>query len=266
MPAPVPLPPPADGGTVASGFPCEVVELLQNYCVSCHANPPRAGAPVSLLSLSDLSAPAPSDGAVSVAEAAAARMRDSARPMPPAPATPVPMPQLQAFEAWVQGGMASNGCGSGMMPTDPFDTPTQCSSGEFWTGGDDGNPRMHPGRTCVSCHEEENRDRGEIEAPPLWIGGTVYPTAHEPDDCLGAPGPATVEITDADGTVFELPVNRSGNFRMEQASGNVTFPVTAVVFYEGRARAMPEPAPHGNCNACHTEQGTEGAPGRIVLP
>jgi len=29
---------------------------------------------------------------------------------------------------------------------------------------------------------------------------------------------------------------------------------------------MPIPAPHGDCNACHTETGTMGAPGRVLAP
>ena len=115
---------------------------------------------------------------------------------------------------------------------------------------------MHPGGACISCHATTP------EAPTLALGGTVYPTAHEPDDCMGAAG-ATVEITDANGVVTTLPSNGSGNFLFE---GTVAFPYTARVLYQGRERRMMGSRTTGNCGSCHTETGKNGAPGRIMLP
>jgi hypothetical protein len=43
--------------------------------------------------------------------------------------------------------------------------------------------------------------------------------------------------------------------------------VTTRVEYNGQVRKMLTPlATTGNCNACHTEAGTQNAPGRIMLP
>jgi hypothetical protein len=68
------------------------------------------------------------------------------------------------------------------------------------------------------------------EAPRLQIGGTVYPTGHEPNDCYGATS-AAVEVTDANGQVTSLPVNESGNFLTSQA---IAFPIHVAVVANGK--------------------------------
>ncbi|MGD0679831.1 MAG: hypothetical protein ABSC94_30975 [Polyangiaceae bacterium] len=42
--------------------------------------------------------------------------------------------------------------------------------------------------------------------------------------------------------------------------------LTATITYNGKTAAMTTPQMTGDCNSCHTEQGANGAPGRIVLP
>ena len=100
------------------------------------------------------------------------------------------------------------------------------------------------------------------------IGGTVYPTAHEPNDCDGVNGStdgATVVITDSTGATFTLNVNSAGNF-YESRSTTIVMPFQAKVVQGGKERAMATPQSTGDCNACHTEAGTNNAPGRIMLP
>jgi hypothetical protein len=144
---------------------------------------------------------------------------------------------------------------------DPYATAPTCTSGHNWTYGDSGSVLMHPGQACLNCHSMYFR------APNFAFAGTVYPSAHEPDDCNGADGlngdEMHVIVTDANGTVTDVFVNQSGNF---YSYNTVTFPITAVVTYQGRTRAMTTPAPSGDCNSCHTENGTSAAPGRIMLP
>lgn len=123
---------------------------------------------------------------------------------------------------------------------------------------------MQPGRPCIACHIAEEKE------PIIEIGGTVYPTGHEPDLCVSptAEG-AIVEITDAKSKVFRLRVNRMGNFSMyedEDEPQRIARPYKARVLYQGRVRVMKTPQTSGDCNACHTQKGTDGAPGRIVLP
>ena len=142
---------------------------------------------------------------------------------------------------------------------DAFGTPTTCTSGRMWTLGDRGSPIMHPGGACIDCHSN-------VGGPSLLVAGTVFPTAHEPTDCDGV-GPTgyTVVVTQADGTNLTLSVNSAGNFY--QAGFSIAFPITAkVVSPTGAERAMTTPQMSADCNSCHTVDGANGAPGRIVAP
>jgi hypothetical protein len=126
---------------------------------------------------------------------------------------------------------------------------------------------MQPGVACIACHS-----RGE--GPRFAFGGTVYPSAHEPDQCNGAAAQgATVVVVDSAGTSVMATVDGSGNF---YARGRVTLtpPLKAKVVFMGRERIMIGAVPSGDCNACHTQKGTTTvttmgaptAPGRILLP
>jgi hypothetical protein len=179
------------------------------------------------------------DAAALVEDAAAAR--DAARPDRASPATtPAPSPDAAA--------LARDGGG------DPFASPPRCTSGTRWSKGN--GELMAPGQSCLKCH-------------PLTVGGTVYPTGHEPDDCNGAAGSVqggwpTVVIVDANGGMESLSVNQAGNFSLDHVT--LVPPLRVKVVFMGRERAMLEPAPDGDCNACHTEAGDNKAPGRIVVP
>ena len=119
---------------------------------------------------------------------------------------------------------------------------------------------MHPGDACISCHTQNN-------GPSFTIAGTVFPTAHELDDCNGSNGTTDglqVVITDATGKVVTVAVNSVGNFH---SSSTIATPFTATVkASNGKTRAMTTPQTSGDCNSCHTEQGANGAPGRIMAP
>jgi mono/diheme cytochrome c family protein len=152
------------------------------------------------------------------------------------------------------------------MPERPepsvFDAEPTCTSGEYWDDGDDGDRRMHPGRACVSCHAER-------DGPRFAIAGTVFPTAHEPDECEGLDGEDDVEarvvITDATGREFQLEVNEVGNFHSAPGD-DIVMPIRAKVVQGDRERVMFGERMSGDCNACHTQNGENGAPGRIVAP
>ncbi|MCB9752561.1 MAG: hypothetical protein H6713_21610 [Myxococcales bacterium] len=144
----------------------------------------------------------------------------------------------------------------------------QCSSQQYWTMGDFESPLMHPGGACLTCHNMA--EPGEDIIGRLAIAGTVFPTLHEPDDCNGSSseaGPITVEITTADNAVLSLPVNAAGNFLYDlEESPAITFPITAKVRRGDQENVMNTPQATGDCNSCHTEQGANGAPGRILAP
>jgi hypothetical protein len=134
-----------------------------------------------------------------------------------------------------------------------YNTPVVCTSGDHWTGGDRGAGNMYPGRPCVACHTTK---RG----PPFTLAGTIFPTAHEPDDCNGADGfftGAAITITDANGMTHTTLANLAGNFY---------FPAAEKIVAGGRERMMVLPQMNPDCNACHTVKGDMMAPGRIMLP
>jgi hypothetical protein len=159
------------------------------------------------------------------------------------------------------------GCGEAgeKAAPDPFLGPSVCSSGMLRSINESASPEMAPGRACISCHEDSNIASGEQDAPLFAFAGTVYPTAHEPTDCIasGSEG-ALLEITDANGSLWTQLVNAAGNF--SDTPPGFAFPYTAKIRFQGRERAMQEAQPTGDCNMCHTQKGDIGAPGRIFLP
>ncbi|MEI9948790.1 MAG: hypothetical protein WDO74_07350 [Pseudomonadota bacterium] len=157
------------------------------------------------------------------------------------------------------------GVGDGAPAVAEFDGPSVCSSGRLRSINESESPEMGPGRACIACHADANAASGENDAPIFAFAGTVYPTAHEPTDCIasGSQG-AEIEITDADGRVFTQVANGSGNFFDEPPA--FSYPYRAKVRFQGRERAMAAAQVIGDCNSCHTELGKEAAPGRILLP
>jgi hypothetical protein len=148
---------------------------------------------------------------------------------------------------------------------DVFGGATTCTSGQVLpnvTG--DGYSGMDPGQTCVSCHKENG-------GPSFVLGGTVYPTGHEPDNCAGVTASdIKVVVTDANGTDHALTPNSSGNFYLSNSRRNpvaFAFPYTARVERGGKVvEQMGAAQTSGDCNSCHTETGANGAPGRIAAP
>jgi mono/diheme cytochrome c family protein len=204
--------------------------------------------------------PAPSEPAKKMAQKAVERMKSTTKPMPPPPAERATFNEAASIEAWVNAGAPrGSSCtpaGSGSGGGD--DTPSVCSSNKTWTSGDAKSSLMHPGGACITCHSA----RG---GPAFTIAGTIYPTLHEPNDCNGKDGAGalTVTLTDVNGGVITLPVNSVGNFYSQEE----LFPPLQVGLTDGMSyRAMGAVLTAGDCNACHTEKGVNGAPGRIRAP
>lgn len=133
----------------------------------------------------------------------------------------------------------------------------------MWTLGDQKSSDMEPGSECQTCHSFG----GEASGKQFDMAGTVYPTAHEPDDCYGVAG-ATVVITDKNGGTTDLSVSASGNFEHDDAVGffKIATPYTALVKVGSKTREMITPQTDGNCDNCHTTAGANDAPGRIMMP
>jgi cytochrome c553 len=258
----------SDDGGSSHGLPCDIDQILAASCRSCHGAVLAASAPMRLITLADLTRPSSVDPAKTYAQRSLARMMDGASPMPPPPATPVSASAIATFSAWVVAGTPAGSCGGdgGGVIDDPLNAAPTCTSGSQGTTGESVN--MTPGEACISCHQ-----RGE--GPPYQVAGTVFATGHEPDRCNGATGAASsvgeaqIVIVGADKSTITLSVQSpSGNFAYQ---GALAKPYRAKLVYRGRERVMVTEQSSGDCNACHTQQGTNPtggapAPGRITLP
>ena len=158
-------------------------------------------------------------------------------------------------DAGGRGGTAgASGAGGAGGAAGTFGVPPTCTSMTNWTAGE--SPTMRPGDACKSCHN------GTVTNPNFTIAGTVYPTAHEPTNCNGK-NSVQVVITPASGTAITLTTNAAGNF---YSTAKVTMPYTAKIVVGGAERPMMAAQTSGDCNSCHTQTGTQSAPGRIIVP
>lgn len=253
---------PTDAGAISSAdLPCAVASLLRSRCQVCHTQPPR-GAPMPLVTRADLLAPGLSNANRRVVDLVLANLESREMPPPPLPAATAD--EVAALRAWIAAGTPEATCTSNLPDAgadagpSPYDTPVRCSSGKYWEEDDGTGDKMRPGRACISCHLME------AAAPDWTIAGTVYPSAHEPDHCHGADdSDIEVVITGADGRELRLEVNSVGNFHTQE---RVAFPIRAKIVMDGRERHMGPAQSTGDCNSCHTQQGANGAPGRIMQP
>ena len=250
----------ANGNPIVVDVPCDVETILATYCWACHGVNPSGGAPSRLVTYGDLTSVT---AGVTNAARALVRMQDHSMPS----AGPVPsQAAIDAFAAWVDGGSPkATACDTAPAAgTNPYDTPLTCTSGKNQSPFIAGST-MEPGGTCISCHTAENVRR-------FNIAGTVYPTAHETDRCIGTSA-IQVVITDKNNRVFTATSNSVGNFSLQPSQmAGFAPPYTAKVVEGANVRAMATPQTDGDCNGCHTEAGTNTvadaikAPGRIMAP
>jgi len=257
--------PDAPAGAVVS-WCREVRPILEQWCTGCHASS-RTGAGRS-------GAPAGVDYdtyALASANADRGLARLQARSMPPGGS--VPQGEIRTVALWIDQGKADcpppggdhlpPGGHTGQGDPGPEIPAVACSTGAYWTEGDDGKPEMHPGRNCIACHDQR-RAPGEDDPPRFAMAGTVMGAFRDVDDCIGVPG-VTVEITDAASAITTYRTNSSGNF-LAAAAFRPALPYTARLVLDGRERRMATPQSNLNCMDCHTREGRNGAPGRIVAP
>lgn len=261
--------PNATSNDAGSGLPCDVAQALST-CQACHGDPLAGGAPLALVTLADLTTTGtwPDDPTLTVAQRAVARMNGTDPfPMPPLPLDASQQSDIDTIQAWIDAGYPAGTCTPDPGGTNPFDTPAGlCTRGKGDTTFT-GDP-MLPGEGCIvsGCHASTHR---------FTIAGTIYPTAHEKDDCNGgslngslpAVTTAKIVITDQNGTLPAITPDSVGNFYSTHA---LSPPYTVQLLYNNKERDMTgyniAKQPDGNCNSCHTENGDNGAPGRIMLP
>jgi hypothetical protein len=126
------------GGASSGELPCDVKKVLDQYCGSCHAaDEPQFGAPMSLASLADFQATAPTSKTVAYAAAIDRIKRTGKGAMPPSPQPPLPADAKALLLAWLEAkapagtkACSSDGPGKtptvdGGKPTTPPDEPTE---------------------------------------------------------------------------------------------------------------------------------------------
>ena len=118
---------------------------------------------------------------------------------------------------------------------------------------------VNPGKACITCHTSGG------EGPKYAVAGTVYSDGSDTDGCNGVAGVSVELIPVGPGNPVTLTTNSAGNFF---ASANQMFAgkYTARVIQNGKARVMTTPQTNGDCNSCHTLDGSGGAPGRVMTP
>lgn len=274
----------------SNGIPCDVESVLENRCLGCHGATDPKGPP--LLKYEDFTAKSTKDPAKTRGQLAAELMKS--KEMPKAPGVALDA-EIATVDAWVTGGMAksteacttaaadagtTSGADSGTA--DAGATGTTCLSGKT-TSGETGKGEMHPGRACLDCHQKNG-------GPAFLFAGTVFDGLHQPDECYGSTEPVKVTITGKRGpgigggggggksNVYVTTLNAAGNFFVTQddldaADVKLNPPYAITLTQPGKpARRMNTRIPSGDCNGCHTVDGTAGVqglgkpPGRIVSP
>jgi hypothetical protein len=111
-------------------LPCDVDDVLARGCRQCHASPPQFGAPMPLVTLADLHAPAKSDPTQSVFQRVGARIHDDARPMPQPPNPRLDAKDTSTLDAWIAAGApagADGACTTAPTPPPPPVNPLSCT-------------------------------------------------------------------------------------------------------------------------------------------
>lgn len=249
---------PYDGGI--AGLPCNVATFVASNCTSCH-RPGGGTSGINLLSRDDFLAPSPTHAGQTVGQRSVTRLNDTVSPMPPVGSPRPSSTDVADFTTWVNTGMPAGTCGT-VDPPDAGPAPTTCTSTSYWTGGNSESPNMNPGLACLSCHQQRAPDKAYA------FSGTVFPSLHEKNLCNARPPSGTrVEIIDRNGNVaVTMTVSTtSGNFH-SSLFPSVALPYTARVVTPTGTATMTTAQTNGDCNTCHTEQGTNGASGRIAWP
>jgi cytochrome c5 len=269
-----PVPSGPAGSGLATGLPCDVQAVIENRCIACHDGK-TSGAP-KMLDYTDLLLPSKADPKKTIAQLSVDRMISTTSPMPPAPAIPPDADEIKVFADWLAAGTQRNptacteappgadgGADAGPLPDAGADAGSGCASGITWKNGNQKSPLMHPGLACNACHSV-------MGGPNLQIAGTVYKAPHDVNDCNGAAPPptVTVTITDAKGKIVTATVNAAGNFYVPRQNGpqRLTAPYSARLSDGVKTRVMVGKVTSGDCNSCHSQAGTNGAPGRILVP
>jgi hypothetical protein len=152
-----PTMPGADGGTVATGLPCDVATLLAP-CIVCHSDPPIAGSLAGLVTLADLKATSHLDSSKTEAQESAALLSAGAStPMPPGAGPNAT--GASTLTSWINAGYPAGSCGGtdAGTGTDSGSHPDSAAPPPGDAGGAVGVPCNIAtifASSCTGCHSD----------------------------------------------------------------------------------------------------------------
>ncbi len=256
-----------DGGI--GGIPCAVATMVAEKCAVCHGNPQAGNATFPLMTRADFLQPSALDATKNLYQQARYRLHNPFNPMPPVGYLQATSDEIYAFDQWEMAGAPEGTCNPSMPPPQP----TDCVSNSLWQYGNAGSAGMNPGLACRACHLGQNFNGQNPQgisktSRAYYFIGTVFADAHARNLCISPPpAGAKIEILDKNGTVVStLTPNAYGNFFSSSTGTTIALPYTARVTANGKSARMLTPQTSGDCNTCHTDQGLQGAPGRIYWP
>ncbi|MBX3232134.1 MAG: peptidylglycine alpha-amidating monooxygenase [Labilithrix sp.] len=94
------------GTPPGNGLPCDVEEVLQRNCGTCHGAPPIYGAPMPLVTWEQMQAPSVFNPSQKVFQAVSRRIHSTTRPMPPSGV--MSAADLAIVDGWIAAGMPRN--------------------------------------------------------------------------------------------------------------------------------------------------------------
>ena len=142
--------PPHDGGgndSGAGGNPfCQVSAVLRAKCGACHSNPPKLGAPFSLVTYADLQRREPSGPTW---QSIAARLEHATYPMPPIGAPQLTSDERALLLKWLNYGAPGADCDESLSclardPQNPSRCPrpaVDCEAGRYFRAHAPGDSR-----------------------------------------------------------------------------------------------------------------------------
>ena len=90
--------------TITTDIPCAAAEVIERRCLRCHRDPPRYGAPMTLVSHAAVHQPAVSDGTREVFELMRFHINNAEDPMPPPSEGPLSSADRATLNAWLDAG------------------------------------------------------------------------------------------------------------------------------------------------------------------
>ncbi|MEZ4444441.1 MAG: peptidylglycine alpha-amidating monooxygenase [Polyangiaceae bacterium] len=97
-------------GDPADALPCELADFLESRCSECHGASPKFGAPMAMVSRSDLLAPSLQSG-TNVAEEAIVRMQATTDRMPQPPSPAATAAEIALVQGWLDAGAPARAAG-----------------------------------------------------------------------------------------------------------------------------------------------------------